>query len=170
MEGAHFHLMVNHFPIIGNLIGMFILLAGIILKNDSVKMTGLLTLVFATLSSFVVLFSGDPAGDAVKGLPGVTESMIEHHESVAYSSLWGMIPMALMASLAFYSLLKKEKAGNRLAVITFFLAMITAGLMAWVGLTGGEIRHTEIRTTSAISSGEGMNTDAGPENDTENHD
>jgi len=149
MEGAHFHLMVNHFPIIGNLIGMLILLAGIILKNNTVKSTGLLTLVFAVLSTFIVLLSGDPAGDAVKGLPGVTEAMIEHHESVAYGTLWGMIPMALLASLAFYSIYKKEKAGNTLAVVTFIMAIVTSGLMAWAGLTGGEIRHTEIRSVSS---------------------
>jgi uncharacterized membrane protein len=145
MNGAHFHLLVNHIPIIGTIFGLMILLAGLILKNNTVKQTGLGTLIFTALSISVVLFSGDPAGDAVKGLPGVMESMIEHHETIAYSSLWAIIPMGLLAALAFYSIWKNERSANALAWVTFFLGVIAMGLMAWVGLTGGEIRHTEIR-------------------------
>lgn len=145
MSGAHFHLLVNHFPILGSVFGFLILLAGLLLKNTSVKLTGIGTLLFATFSVVFALLSGDPAGEAVNGLPGVTESMVEHHESIAYSSLWAMIPMSLIAALAGYSIIKKEKAGTTLAWVTLFLALIVSMLMAWVGLTGGEIRHTEIR-------------------------
>jgi uncharacterized membrane protein len=150
MNGAHFHLLVNHIPILGTIFGMLILLAGIFLKNTTVKLTGLATLIAATISVSFALLSGDPAGEAVKGLPGVTEALVERHESIAYSSLWGMIPMALIAGLSFYSFIKKEKAGNTLAVVAFFLALVVTGLMAWVGLTGGEIRHTEIRKSEVV--------------------
>jgi uncharacterized membrane protein len=146
MSGAHFHLLVNHLPILGSVFGFMILLAGLLLKNTSVKLTGIGILLFATFSVAFALLSGDPAGEAVNGLPGVSESMVEHHESVAYSSLWAMIPMGLLAALAGYSILKKEKAGTTLAWVTLFLSLIVSALMAWVGLTGGEIRHTEIRS------------------------
>jgi len=145
MNGAHFHLLVNHFPIVGTIFGMLILLAGILLKNSIVKQSGLGTLIFAALSSSITLFTGDPAGDAVEGLPGVMNSMVEHHEDIAYSSLWILVPMGLLAALAFYSLWKKERNGNTLSLVTFCLSLIAAAMMSWVGLTGGEIRHTEIR-------------------------
>jgi uncharacterized membrane protein len=145
MNGAHFHLLVNHFPIVGTILGMLILLVGIILKNNTVKQTGLGTLIFASLSSAIALFSGDPAGEAVEGLPGVVDSMVEHHEEIAYSSLWILVPLGLLAALAFYSIWKKEKSGNTLSLVTFFLSLIAVAMMSWVGLTGGEIRHTEIR-------------------------
>ena len=72
MEGAHFHLLVNHIPIVGVIFGMLILLTGIVLKNGTVKQTGLGTLMVAALSVIFALLSGDPAGESVKGLPGVT--------------------------------------------------------------------------------------------------
>ena len=164
MSGAHFHLLVNHFPIVGTILGMLILIAGIIVKNITVKQTGLGTLIFAALSLSVALFTGDPAGDAVKGLPGVMESMIDHHENIAYSSLWVLVPMGLLAALAFYSLWKNERSGNSLVFITFFVSLIAIGMMSWVGLTGGEIRHTEIRNPSAVIM------PAGQETPTENKD
>jgi hypothetical protein len=36
MTDAHLHLVVNHFPIIGTIFGFGILLAGIVLKNNTV--------------------------------------------------------------------------------------------------------------------------------------
>jgi uncharacterized membrane protein len=149
MSGAHFHLLVNHFPIVGTILGMLILLAGIVLKNSTVKQTGLGTLIFAALSSAIALFTGDPAGEAVEGLPGVVNSMVEHHEDIAYSSLWILVPMGLLAALAFYSIWKKERSGNTLSLITLLLSIIAVAMMSWVGLTGGEIRHTEIRDQAA---------------------
>lgn len=149
MNGAHFHLLVNHIPIIGVIFGMLILLVGFILKNGIVKQTGLGTLIFAALSSSIALFTGDPAGEAVENLPGVTEALIEHHEDIAYSSLWILVPMGILAALAFYSNWKKEKSGNVLSMITLFLSVLAIAMMSWVGLTGGEIRHTEIRGQAA---------------------
>ena len=55
MDGAHFHLLVNHIPIVGTIFGMLILLAGLILKNDTVKQTGLGTLMVSALSSALAL-------------------------------------------------------------------------------------------------------------------
>jgi hypothetical protein len=37
MNDAHLHLVVNHFPIIGTILGLGTLVAGILLKNNSVK-------------------------------------------------------------------------------------------------------------------------------------
>jgi uncharacterized membrane protein len=136
MNGAHFHLLVNHIPIIGVIFGMLILLVGFILKNGIVKQTGLGTLIFAALSASVALFTGDPAGEAVEHLPGVTEALIEHHEDIAYSSLWILIPMGVLAALAFYSNWKKEKSGNLLSMITLFLSVLAIAMMSWVGPTG----------------------------------
>lgn len=151
MNGAHFHLLVNHMPIVGTILGFLILLSGIVIKNNTVKQTGLATLIFAALSSGLALLTGDPAGETVENLPGITEAMIEHHESIAYSSLWALVPMGLLAALAFYSILKKEKAGNTLALVTLTLAVVSIGMMSWTGLTGGEIRHTEIRKDAVMA-------------------
>lgn len=151
MNGAHFHLLVNHLPIVGTIFGLLILLSGIVIKNNIVKQTGLATLIFAALSSGLALLTGDPAGETVENLPGITEAMIEHHESIAYSSLWALVPMGLLAALAFYSILKKEKAGNTLALVTLTLAVVSIGMMSWTGLTGGEIRHTEIRKDAVMA-------------------
>ena len=37
MNDAHLHMVVNHFPIIGTIFGLGILLAGIFMKNSNVN-------------------------------------------------------------------------------------------------------------------------------------
>jgi uncharacterized membrane protein len=148
MLGAYPHLLVNHFPILGTIFGVLILGAGMFLKNDTVKQTGLATLVFAALTSAVALFTGDPAGEAVENLPGISESMIEFHENMAYISLWILIPSGLLSAMAFYSIWKKEKGAKNLAIAALALSLIAAGWLAYVGKTGGQIRHSELRSQS----------------------
>ncbi|MFZ4705295.1 MAG: hypothetical protein ACOYMF_04740 [Bacteroidales bacterium] len=157
MLGAYPHLLVNHFPILGTIFGILILLSGIILKNDTVKQTGLATLVFAALMSAVALFTGDPAGEAVNAIPGTSEAMIDHHENMAYMALWILIPSGLLSAMAFYSIWKKEKGAKNLVIAAFALSLLAAGWMAYVAKTGGQIRHSELRSqTSGIPAGQEM--------------
>jgi uncharacterized membrane protein len=146
MLGAYPHLLVNHFPILGTLFGVLILLAGMFLKNDTVKQTGLATLVFAALMSAVALLTGDPAGEAVKAIPGISESLIDNHENMAYMALWILIPSGLLSAMAFYSIWKKEKGARSLVIVALILSLVTAGWMGYVGKTGGQIRHSELRS------------------------
>jgi uncharacterized membrane protein len=144
MLGAYPHLLVNHLPILGTFFGIMILIAGLFLKNDTVKQTGLATLVFAALTSGLALFTGDPAGEVVEKLPGISESIIEYHENMAYMSLWILIPSGLLSAMAFYAIWKKEKGAKNLVIAALVLSLITAGWMAYVGKTGGQIRHSEL--------------------------
>ena len=60
-----------------------------------------------------------------------------------------MTGLAALISLIF-SFLNKRKA-KWLVVPTFFLALITGGLMLATANLGGQIRHTEIRDTGAAA-------------------
>jgi len=82
MDWAYFHIVINHFPIVGVIIGALLLLAGLVFKNQGVSMSGLGTVVFAALTAIVAYQTGDPAEDAVNGLPGVAESLIKRHEDI----------------------------------------------------------------------------------------
>ena len=149
MNGAYPHLLVNHLPLLGTIFGILILGAGMVLRKDTVKQTGLCTLVFAALSSALALLTGDPAGEVVKTFPGISESIVDYHENMAYMSLWILIPSGVLSAMAFYSIWKKEKAAKNLVIAAMALSLLTAGMMSYVGKTGGQIRHSELRNQSA---------------------
>ena len=145
MNWAYFHILVNHFPIIGFIIGTLILIAGMVLRNEGIKMSGLGTLVFAAGMAIVADFTGDPAKDAVKGIPDVAESLVNRHEDIASVALFIVIPAGLLAALTLYSLFRKEKSVRFLLPVTLVLSIISCVALGFVGRSGGQIRHTEFQ-------------------------
>ena len=145
MNWAYVHVIINHFPIVGVIIGTVILIAGMVFKNEGIKISGLGTIVFAALMAVVTDLTGDPAKEAVKGLPDVVQSLVNKHEDIASIALFLIIPAGLMAALTLYSIWKKEKSVNFLLIITLVLSLVSCGAMTYVGRTGGQIRHTEFR-------------------------
>lgn len=149
MGWAYFHIVANHFPIVGVIIGSLLLVAGLLFKNPGVNLSGLGTIVFAMFTAILAYQTGDPAEDVLKGIPGVAESLINRHEDIATVGMYLMIPAGLMAALSIYSIWKKERSVHFLIIITLVLSLISSGVMVYVGRTGGQIRHSEFRDESA---------------------
>ena len=145
MNWAYIHIILNHFPIVGIIIGTLLLIIGMVFKNEGIRISGLGTIVFAALMAVVVDLTGDPAKEAVNSLPDVVRSLINRHEDIASVGLFLMIPTGLIAGLTLYSLWKKEKSVRFLTIITLVLSLISCGAMGYAGRTGGQIRHTEFR-------------------------
>jgi len=145
MNWAYMHIVINHFPIVGVIIGTLILIAGMGFKNEGIKISGLGTIVFAALMAVIADLTGDPAKAAVKGMPGIAGSLINRHEDMASVALFLIIPAGLMAALTLYSIWKKERSIRFLSIITLVLSLVSCAAMGYVGRTGGQIRHTEFR-------------------------
>jgi uncharacterized membrane protein len=145
MNSAHLHLMINHFPMIGVVIGLLVLIAGYGFKKDQVKMTALGIFLFSALMSIAALQTGEGAEAVVESVGGISETLIHVHEEAAE------IFFFLMLGLGLFSLITGiwEWRNIRLARYGYVL-VLTAGLAAaaaasYTGTTGGEIRHAEIR-------------------------
>jgi uncharacterized membrane protein len=145
MNWAYIHVILNHFPIVGVIIGTLILIAGMAFKNEGIKISGLGTLVFAALMAVVVDLTGDPAKETVKGMPDIVQSLVSRHEDIASVALFLIIPAGLLAALTLYSIYKKERSVRFLLIITLVLSLISCAAMGYAGRTGGQIRHTEFR-------------------------
>ena len=146
MDWAYFHIVINHFPIVGAIIGSLLLLAGLVFRNQGVNLSGLGTIVFSALTAFLAYLTGDPAKDVLQGLPEVTENLVNRHEDIATIGMYLLIPAGLMAVMSFYSVWKKERSSHFLIIITLVLSLISSATMVYVGRTGGLIRHSEFRS------------------------
>ncbi len=144
MHSGYFHLIVNHFPIIGTIIGSLLLLAGIIFNKDDIKLSALGTLVFAAFMAIPAIATGNPAKEAVEAIEGISKHIIHTHEDIARVGLWAIIPLGIISAMAMYSIAKKERNNKYLVIAALLLSIVTSGVMAYVGYTGGKIRHTQI--------------------------
>jgi len=151
MNTAHWHLLLNHAPVISIVIGLLILIAGYVLKNEMVKKTALAVFVFAALSAIPAFLTGEGAEEAVENLPGITDNIIDKHEDIGSVFLWligGLGVIALGALLADFF---RHKLKNTLYIVALIGAVISIGVAKQLATTGGEIRHTEIRADAQTS-------------------
>ena len=145
MNWAYLHVIINHFPIVGVIIGTLILIAGMVFKNEGIKISGLGTIVFAALMAVVVDLTGDPAREAVRGTPDFVLSLINRHENIAVVALFIIIPAGLLAAVTLFSIWKKVNSVRLLLIMTLVISLISCVAMGYVGRTGGQIRHLEFR-------------------------
>jgi uncharacterized membrane protein len=148
MNAPQLHLLLNHFPVLIPVIGIFLLLIGILFKLDWLKETAAWFFVLAALFAIPVFLSGEPAEELIEKLPGVSKSLIHEHEEMAEAALI-VIEVLGLASLVVAAgvRLKKTFASRSWAwAVLLVLSFVTAGLMGWTAHLGGVIRHEEIRS------------------------
>jgi Family of unknown function (DUF6644) len=146
MNFPHLHLLLNHFPIIGTTVGLGLFLISLIGENEDLRRASLIIFAAMALLAIPTFFSGTGAQGAIKKLPGVSEALIERHQGAAMLAL---LFMEITGALALVGLWKSQEMPRparwnwSLSAVLVF-SMITVGLMARVGTTGGDIRHPEI--------------------------
>ncbi len=150
MNDAHFHLVVNHLPIVGVLIGFLVLLVGLITKASQVKITALGIFLFSGIAAIGAYYTGEGAEDIVENMSGISETLIHDHEEFAERFLTFILILGSTAVMTFFLELKKLKFAKYGFLLVLILSIISIGLAKYVGTSGGEIRHTEIRTENAL--------------------
>jgi uncharacterized membrane protein len=146
MNSAHFHLLVNHLPIVGLMIGILVLICGMLVKKVDVKLTALGIFIFSAVTSALAFFSGEGAEEVVDKMTEVSETLIHTHEELAESFFILTLVLGVISLIGFAATLKKHKYANIIVIIALVVAISDGILAKYVGTSGGEIRHTEIRS------------------------
>ena len=149
MNDAHLHLLVNHFPIIGTIFGLGILVSGIVLKNNTVKNTAFVLLIVSAVFGFAAMSTGEGAEELVEEMPTVGHDIIHEHEELAERFILVLYVTGAFALLSLIANLKKHSKANLFTWITLLLTIVTTVLVKEVGTSGGEVRHTEIRANAS---------------------
>ncbi|MFV5690009.1 hypothetical protein ACM55M_15440 [Flavobacterium sp. ZT3R25] len=151
MNDAHLHMVVNHFPIIGTILGLGVLIAGIILKNNSVINTAYALFIVAALFALASMATGEGAEEMVEDMPNIGKRIIHEHEEIAEKLA---IVLYLLGAISILGLILNIKNHSKAIFISFaavIVAIVSVYLTTLVGTSGGEIRHTEIREESIDS-------------------
>ncbi len=148
MNDTYLHITLTHFPIVGSLITLILLISGYIQKNGSITKAGLYLLIVMSLLTFVANHTGEEAEEFVEHLAGYSHDAIHEHEEIAEWAFRVMLAVGAGAIAAIY-LLRKRSAKARLAVLLVLIGNLAGCiLMVYAGKKGGEIRHTEVYETT----------------------
>jgi uncharacterized membrane protein len=151
ISDAHWHMLLNHFPIILSITATGLLILALFIRNKVFANTALFLLVLGGISSIPAFQTGEMAEEVIEAYPEVSEATIERHEDAAAT---GYTIILISGAIALVALLigRKKKEYQMLPVVIGLVAGLTAsGFMTWVGSTGGKIRHPELAQQTANS-------------------
>ena len=143
-SGVHLHLFVNHAPILGAMFALALLVASFLWAPDVLRRTAFVVLIGTAAAAAVADLTGEPAEDAVRGLPGVRREAIHAHEEMAEASYIGAVALGLLA-LGGLVRWRRTPVPRGAALVALAGTVALSGAMAYTGLLGGRIRHTEVR-------------------------
>ena len=145
MNDAHLHLVVNHFPIIGTILGLGILVSGIVIKNNPIKNTAYVVFSVVAIFAFLSMATGEGAEEIVEDMPNIGKLIIHEHEEMAEKLASVLYVLAGISLVGLYLNFKKHAKANLVSYFAFVIALVAVFFGKQTGTTGGEVRHTEIR-------------------------
>jgi uncharacterized membrane protein len=166
MNQAHIHLLFNHFPIIGSIIAVLVLLAGMILKNQTVRYVAYGLFVFALITTVPAFLTGEGAEEIVESYPGVSHDIIHEHEERAEAALWLMVISGILAGIVFFLEQSANQLASKIRIALLAMALANVLFMARAGNSGGKIRHPELSGTAIVAQPDS----SGELNEKEEHD
>ena len=149
MNYAHVHIVINHIPSLGTVVGVSLLILSLIKKNNSLKKISLQVLVAMALMVLPTFVTGSAAQALLQPKPDVTNRLIEAHQN---SAIMTLILITITGNFAWFGLWQFRRFSrsgfwNTSAVLIF--SIFSAGFILRTANMGGDITHTEIRVAEA---------------------
>jgi hypothetical protein len=152
LTSAQIHLALNHLPVFAALFGAVVLAFAAATRRTAARDLGLGLMVFAGLSGLPAYFTGEGAEEIVEDRPGVSEPLIERHEDAAGLALGATLAAGAVAAAALLAVrMRREPTVRMLSAVALLGALVSTALMGRAAHLGGQIRHDEIRSASAVS-------------------
>lgn len=171
MNAAHSHLIINHFPIIGLIFGIIILLIGILAKSSVTRRVGLLLFILSSITAQISAATGEGAEGIVKqateqktiamDCPDAIQTTLENEEEIKtlihiheehaeelMPLMWGIFSLSLITLFLEF---RKKSMALPASIIVLIIGVIACYFAKEVGNSGGEISHPEIRKDFKVS-------------------
>jgi uncharacterized membrane protein len=146
MNEAHIHLLLNHFPIITPILAVLVLIAGFILKSEIIKRVAFALFIFGAIITFPSMATGEGAEEIVEELGNISEKIIHQHEEKAETFAILSYLLGLLSIVGLWASIKGKTFSTMLNYVVLIFSVVTLYFAQQTGTSGGEIRHTEIRS------------------------
>ena len=162
MNPAHWHLVLNHTPVVGSMFAFGLLGWAIFRRSEELKRVGLAAVVLVAVLTIPAYLTGEPAFEAImeilEATPFDEDPLVKAHQNAAGIAFIAAVVAAVIALAGLIRGRGGKPLSGRIVVAVFALAAITAGLMGRAANFGGTIQHSEIRGEAAPVEGRGDKT------------
>lgn len=154
MNQTHVHLIITHLPIFGCIFGSLLLAQALWAKSYQTKMAAYNIFIISAIGAGIAYLTGEAAEETVENIQGIASNMIDEHEDFAVFALVACTMLGVASLAGLFLTLRKSKLARAVAIVVFFISLISFGLVARTGYLGGQIRHTEIGNSVTTMQGE----------------
>ncbi len=121
---AHLHLLLNHFPIIGMVVGFALFLVSFLGKNQDLRRSSLMIFAGIALLTIPTFLSGFGARLEIQTLPDFSDPLVQRHEGSALLSLWFMLAAGAFSLVELWRLrYRPQKKRSTNLLVIFILSM-----------------------------------------------
>lgn len=143
---SHAHIILNHFPSIGFVLGLGLFVFALIINNVAMKRASLVLFVICAILIAPTYVTGNASMWAVTDppIPGIAKAVINSHRDMALLALFGMAFTGVTAWIELWRFRHLGRFSNLSLVLVLAFALVTLGVLAETGHRGGQINHPEI--------------------------
>jgi uncharacterized membrane protein len=138
---AYLHLLSNHFPILGSLFGVLLLVVALLKPNLNTTFSAYIILIISGIGGIVAYFTGEPAEESIEHVKGISHKVIHIHEEMAENSLFFIFLLTAAAIIGLWAERAKWDSAKKIERITLVIGIVAFILFAFTGYLGGHIRH-----------------------------
>ena len=152
-SGPHWHLLLNHFPAIGTVLALGLLLCAQFRKSEELNRTSLITFVIIALLGIPTYISGGAARRAIEGTIDISSDLIAAHQDAATYAFGALLITGWLAWLALWQYRRLGRPSGWVVPGVIVLGIITLAAMVRTGSLGGAINHPEVHEGDAFAAG-----------------
>ena len=150
LKPEYIHVLLNPLLTYGLGIGVLILAAGLLARNRSARVIGLVLTAIAAASAWPVLFYGQRAyNDLFPLLDTESQQWLDVHMDRAEHFIYFFYATALVAIAALVWPRKSPKVATAFSVLALVIGLASLGIGGWIARAGGEVSHSEFRGEGA---------------------
>lgn len=146
---SHIHILLNHFPSVGTLFGLALLVYGLWKKDQELQIVSLVIFMVMAVLTIPTFVTGGAASEAIKHRPGLDRAMVDLHRTAAIVASSVLFLTGTFAWLALWQYRRFQALSRWNVWSVAGLSVLTMALMLQAGTLGGEISHPEIRVAGA---------------------
>jgi uncharacterized membrane protein len=158
-------MVVNHFPIIGTILGLGILITSFLFKNISYRNVAYALFIISAIFAFLSMNTGEGAEEIAENLPNVTDKIIHEHEEFAEKLAIILYLLGVISIVGIIADIKHHSKAKLISFLALIVAVIGVIFAKSTGTSGGEIRHTEIREGATNNATENISESTENENE-----
>jgi hypothetical protein len=151
MIPIHAHLLLNHVPIVGLMVGLVFLLVGVTRSSEATFLAGVRILVVIGVIAVPVVVSGLLSASALEGVRWLDAGAVRQHRLAGILTLGLLLPLATASALILFDWSDDGRAVApwvKKAIVALAVVALAMGL--WTCDRGGTIRHSELHEPAQI--------------------